>query len=190
MDKILAITIFLGSFISFALEPMIGRALLPVFGGTPTVWVTCLGVFQILMVGGYFYGEVYGAKCEVRSAKFWGRGAKCGVHIALLVLVGLWCCALSRFSSPVLNAVSSLTGIAPVDVFISVLVVVGAVFVLLSANATIVQNLSGGAYRLYAVSDLGAMLALFGSRLFVDSLCRLPHSSSHFAPRTSHFALS
>ena len=36
-NKLLAATIFFGSFISFALEPMIGRVLLPVFGGTPTV---------------------------------------------------------------------------------------------------------------------------------------------------------
>ena len=66
--KLLVAAIFLGSFISFALEPMIGRALLPVFGGTPMVWVTCLGAFQILMVGGYFYGEVRSAECEVRGA--------------------------------------------------------------------------------------------------------------------------
>ena len=55
--KLFAATIFWGSFISFALEPMIGRALLPVFGGTPMVWVTCLGAFQLLMVGGYLYAE-------------------------------------------------------------------------------------------------------------------------------------
>ena len=33
MRKQLVFAIFLGSFMSFALEPMIGRTLLPVFGG-------------------------------------------------------------------------------------------------------------------------------------------------------------
>ena len=39
-------TIFIGSFLAFALEPLIGRTLLPVFGGTPSVWLTCLVAFQ------------------------------------------------------------------------------------------------------------------------------------------------
>ena len=76
--KLLVFAIFLGSFISFALEPMIGRALLPVFGGTPTVWVTCLGAFQILMVGGYFYAER-----GTSSVRLW-------VHLALLAIAGAW----------------------------------------------------------------------------------------------------
>ena len=159
--KLLVLAIFLGSFISFALEPMIGRALLPVFGGTPTVWVTCLGAFQILMVGGYFYAERGSS-----PVRLW-------IHLALLAIAGAWWCTLSSFSSPVLNAVSALTGVAPIDVFISVLAVVGVVFVLLSANATIVQNLSGGDYRLYAVSNLGSLLGLFTYPLLVEPFIAL-----------------
>ena len=159
--KLLIVAIFLGSFISFALEPMIGRALLPVFGGTPMVWVTCLGAFQLLMVGGYFYGKVRSAKCEVRS-----KGL--GLHIGLLALVGAWCCALSFVSGNVIKAVSSLTGIGPVDVLVSVLALVGIAFILLSANSTIVQTLSGGDYRLYAISNLGSLLGLFTYPLLIE----------------------
>lgn len=154
--KILAATIFLGSFISFALEPMIGRTLLPVFGGTPTVWVTCLGAFQLLMVGGYFYGE-----------RRMGRGMF-RLHLALLVLAGIWCSALSVCSAPILDAVSSITGTGPLDVFVSVVVLVGFAFILLSANASIVQTLSCGEYRLYSISNLGSLLGLFAYPVFIE----------------------
>lgn len=155
-NKLLAATIFFGSFISFALEPMIGRVLLPVFGGTPTVWVTCLGTFQILMVGGYFYGE-----------RKMSRGSFI-LHLGLLVLAGVWCCALSSHSALVLNVTSTLSGIAPLDVFISVLSVVGFAFILLSANATVVQTLSNGDYRLYSMSNLGSLLGLFTYPLLIE----------------------
>lgn len=155
MKKTFAAAIFLGSFVSFALEPMIGRALLPVFGGTPSVWVTCLAAFQVLMVGGYFYAE---------------RRARAGlrVHIAMLVAAAVWCCALSFLSAPVLGCVAGLTGVGPLDVLVSVLVLSGFAFILLSANATIVQRLSGGDYRLYAVSNLGSLLGLFAYPLLVE----------------------
>lgn len=153
--KLLVATIFLGSFISFALEPMIGRALLPVFGGTPTVWVTCLGAFQILMVGGYLYAE----KCSANHV----RG-----HSLLLGVSGAWCLALAFIAPSVLDRVSSLTGVAPFDVFISVLAIVGFAFILLAANATIVQSLSGGDYRLYAISNLGSLLGLFAYPVLIE----------------------
>ena len=170
--KLLIAAIFLGSFISFALEPMIGRALLPVFGGTPMVWVTCLGAFQLLMVGGYFYGDRGMGSGERGTGKSLWR------HLVLLLIAGGWCCSLSFCSAPVLNAVSSLTGVAPIDVLIAVLALVGVAFVLLSANATIVQNLSGGDYRLYAVSNLGSLLGLFAYPLLVEPFVSLSNQWS------------
>ena len=158
-NSLFVVAIFLGSFVSFALEPMIGRALLPVFGGTPMVWVTCLGAFQILMVGGYFYGAMKKAEEGTAGLKW---------HVVLLGLVGLWCCALSFVSESVIFAAASLTGVGPIDVLIAVLALIGFAFVLLSANATIVQNLSGGDYRLYAVSNLGSLLGLFAYPLLIE----------------------
>ena len=36
------LTSFLASALLFSVEPMIGKMVLPVFGGTPAVWNTCL----------------------------------------------------------------------------------------------------------------------------------------------------
>jgi hypothetical protein len=46
-------TAFLASFLLFWAEPMIGKMVLPIFGGTPAVWNTCLVYFQLVLLWGY-----------------------------------------------------------------------------------------------------------------------------------------
>jgi hypothetical protein len=48
-----AITSFLASALLFTAEPMIGKMVLPLFGGTPAVWNTCLVYFQMIVLMGY-----------------------------------------------------------------------------------------------------------------------------------------
>lgn len=153
MKKFLALTIFLGSFLLFAVEPMIGRTLLPVFGGTPSVWVTCLAAFQVLMVGGYFYA---------------GKVRKGWVHVSLLVLSAAWCAAVALFRQPFLAALSGLPLLPAIDVLLCVAALCGVTFVLLSANSSVVQLISGGDYRLYAVSNAGSLIGLLSYPLLIE----------------------
>ena len=147
-----SVTIFIGSFASFALEPMIGRTLLPVFGGTPSVWVTCLVAFQVMMVAGYWYA----GKLNRRA------------HLWLLACAAVWCGVVFFFRSQILNAVSDLSGIPILDTFLGVVAICGLTFVLLSANSSLVQNLSGGNYRLYAVSNAGSLMGLMTYPLLIE----------------------
>ena len=52
------LTIFSGAFLLFLVQPLIGRFILPWFGGSPAVWTTCLLFFQVLLVGGYAYADL------------------------------------------------------------------------------------------------------------------------------------
>ena len=54
---IYAATIFLSAFLLFQIQPMISKAILPWFGGTPAVWTTCLLFFQSLLFAGYAYAH-------------------------------------------------------------------------------------------------------------------------------------
>src|SRR5229473_7120249 len=49
------LTIFVGAFLLFQVQPLIGKYILPWFGGAPSVWTTCLLVFQVLLLAGYAY---------------------------------------------------------------------------------------------------------------------------------------
>ena len=52
------LTIFLSAFLLFWVQLLLGKYILPWFGGTPAVWTTCMLFFQVLLLGGYIYAHV------------------------------------------------------------------------------------------------------------------------------------
>src|ERR1700756_294558 len=52
-----ASVVFLASFLLFLVEPIAGRQLLPVLGGSAAVWITCLVFFQTALLLGYAYAH-------------------------------------------------------------------------------------------------------------------------------------
>ena len=54
---IFALAIFLSAFLLFQVQPLIARYILPCYGGSPTVWTTCLLFFQCGLLGGYAYAH-------------------------------------------------------------------------------------------------------------------------------------
>ena len=57
MRALYTLTIFLGSGLLFLVQPLIAKRLLPIFGGSPLVWNTCLMFFQLLLLLGYLYAH-------------------------------------------------------------------------------------------------------------------------------------
>src|SRR5437879_348226 len=53
-----ALTIFIGAFLLFAVQPLIGKFILPWFGGGPGVWTACLLFFQLALLAGYAYAHL------------------------------------------------------------------------------------------------------------------------------------
>ena len=47
-----AVTLFVGSFLLFVVQPMVGKMILPSMGGTPAVWNTCMMFFQAVLLAG------------------------------------------------------------------------------------------------------------------------------------------
>src|SRR4026208_1505705 len=72
-----ALTIFTGAFLLFQVQPLIGKYILPWFGGGPGVWTTCMMFFQILLPGGYAYAHFLSQRLKPRTQAI--------VHIVLLV---------------------------------------------------------------------------------------------------------
>src|SRR6202140_1881247 len=62
-----SITIFLSAFLLFQVQLIIGKYILPWFGGSPSVWNTCLLVFQVLLLLGYLYAHLVSTRLTVRS---------------------------------------------------------------------------------------------------------------------------
>src|ERR1700730_7157463 len=51
------LTLFVGATLLFAMQPMVGKMILPLLGGTPAVWSTCILFFQAALLGGYAYAH-------------------------------------------------------------------------------------------------------------------------------------
>src|ERR1051326_2009638 len=60
-------TIFLSAFLLFCSEPMVGKMMLPLLGGTASVWITCLLFFQLMLLAGYGYAYVLERYASVRK---------------------------------------------------------------------------------------------------------------------------
>src|SRR6516165_4814910 len=50
-----AATLFVSAFLLFLVQPMIAQMILPLLGGTPAVWNTCMVFFQAALLAGYGY---------------------------------------------------------------------------------------------------------------------------------------
>src|SRR5262245_63421116 len=55
---------FASAFLIFLVQPMVGKRIVPWFGGTPAVWTLCLAFYQTALFAGYLY-----AHCLIRYAR-------------------------------------------------------------------------------------------------------------------------
>src|SRR5213078_2586356 len=53
-----ALTLFVSATLLFLVEPMVGKMITPLLGGTPAVWNTCMVFFQALLLAGYAYAHI------------------------------------------------------------------------------------------------------------------------------------
>src|SRR5215472_14225992 len=73
-----SLTVFLGAFLLFWTQLILGKFILPWFGGTPAVWTTCMLFFQLLLLGGYLYSHSLSTILSSRSQAI--------AHLAMLGL--------------------------------------------------------------------------------------------------------
>ena len=163
-----AIPVFLGSALLFCLEPMLGRALLPHFGGTAAVWTMCLASYQLLLLAGAVYSDKLG-RADGRS--------QYRVHLAMLALAALWAELFALFRPPLCALIPTGQGIFAQSAAAVVCVVAfaGLPFVIVGAGSSFIQHWaeeSEGAgretYRLYVVSNIGSFAGLLAYPIFVE----------------------
>ncbi|MFA7175051.1 MAG: fused MFS/spermidine synthase [Kiritimatiellia bacterium] len=154
------LAIFFGSFLLFGIQPMLGRTLLPSFGGTASVWTVCLAAYQILLLAGYGYAHFISTKGAKTQRK---------MHIILLAVSVIWTTIFAATRILFKHRLGNL-GLPSLEVLLCVMIFAGLPYVLLSANSTLIQSWlskSGSKafkgreiYKLYAVSNVGSLLGL------------------------------
>jgi len=163
------VTIFLSAFLLFQLQPMMGRFVLPWFGGGPAVWTTCMLFFQTALLAGYAYAHFLGSQRRGPSrVSTW-------IHVALLALS---CAALPIIPNAQLwkpSTSDNPTG----HILLLLAATVGAPYFVLSSTAPLLQRWfhnsrpDDSPWRLYALSNAGSLLALFSYPFLIEPWLRL-----------------
>lgn len=158
-----ALPIGLSAFLLFTVEPLIGRLVLPAFGGSPAVWATTLFFFQTILLVGYLYGHL--------SITRFGRLGP-PIHLALAALA-----FVVLISAP--TSVTELRNEAATPVFD----LVGILFGLIGLPALVLTTTTpllsgwfhaargdreGDPYWLYALSNGGSLIALLAYPLLIE----------------------
>ena len=158
-----AIPIGLSAFLLFSVEPLVGRLVLPVFGGTPAVWTTTLFFFQAVLLAGYLYGHV-----SITRLGRWGPP----VHLALAA-IGF----VALVAAPARVADLRIEALSPsVDLLRILFVLVGLPAFILTTTTPLVSGWfaavrserDGDPYWLYALSNGGSLLALLAYPLLIE----------------------
>jgi spermidine synthase len=157
------LTIFLGSFLLFLVQPMFARLVLPLLGGSPAVWNTALVFYQALLLAGYWYAHAATRRLGVRRQAL--------LHLAIMTLPLL-------VLPPALPAGSRPPGgSTPIPWLLGVLAVsVGPSFFVVSAGGPLLQRwfaatrhqAAADPYFLYAASNAGSMIALLAYPTLVE----------------------
>src|SRR5947209_9518452 len=90
MIILLALTLFLSSSLLFLVQPMIAKMVLPLLGGTPAVWNTCMVFFQAALLAGYAYTHAITSRLTVRRQLLFHMIILCLPIIALPISVAGW----------------------------------------------------------------------------------------------------
>jgi hypothetical protein len=142
--------IFLGAFLLFLVEPMAAKQLLPALGGSAAVWITCLVFFQTALLLAYLY------------AHWLTRHPRWQLHIVFLIaalaLAIFWALGRLDLGDGAQHPVATI--------FFALGIWIGLPFLALGATSPLLQvwwaqsERSAIPYKLFALSNLGSLLAL------------------------------
>lgn len=167
-----AATLFLSALLLFLVQPMVAKLTLPLLGGTPAVWNTCMVFYQAVLLLGYLYAHV--------TSRWLGLRWQPWVHLAILLLpIFVLPISIVEWGAPP-------GADNPIPWLLLVLsATVGLPFFAVSTTAPLLQrwfaNTSHPAasdpYFLYGASNLGSMIALLGYPLVMEPTFRLAEQS-------------
>jgi hypothetical protein len=173
MQWLFAGTLFLSAALLFSIELMIPKIVLPLLGGSPAVWNTCMVFFQAALLGGYLYAHLL--------TKWLRPGGQIAVHVVMLALPFLFL-PVPVTSAEVLQLIGQPYEAEPKFWLLRLLAVtVGLPFFVVASTATLLQKwfastrdpAAGDPYFLYAASNFGSMVGLFGYLALLEPLLLL-----------------
>jgi hypothetical protein len=163
-------SIFLGAFLLFAVQLLLGKYFLPWFGGTPAMWTTCMFFFQTLLLAGYVYAHALANWFSPRTQSYLHSALLFTSLVVLAFLAVMWGTPITpnvnwrphSSDHPVWNLTALLAISAGLPYFV------------LSSTGPLLQSWftrthpGRTPYRLYSLSNLGSLLGLLSYPFLVE----------------------
>jgi spermidine synthase len=163
------LTIFISALLLFLVEPLIGKLIVPLLGGFPSVWNTCMVFFQVMLLAGYAFAHY--------SSGWLGERRQAVLHIGLVALIAVPVLFfhLQVFRDLVPSSEGNVVQLV-LGLLLLLLVSAGPQFFAVSVTAPLLQRWFANTahpaakdpYFLYAASNAGSMLALLGYPVVVE----------------------
>ncbi|MCX7073442.1 MAG: fused MFS/spermidine synthase [Methylococcales bacterium] len=158
-----ASTLFSSALLMFVLQPLFGKLLLPLLGGTPAVWNSCMVFYQSILFLGYLYAHLLGTRLKSNHQII--------VHLAVI--------SLSFLALPVSlpeNLIPPTEGNPTLWLFSTLALAIGLPFFVLSTTAPLIQKWfahvghhnSHDPYFLYAASNTGSLVSLLSYPFLIE----------------------
>jgi hypothetical protein len=170
-----AASIFLSAFLLFQIQPIMGKIILPWFGGTPAVWSTAMLFFQLLLTGGYVYAHWLIGHIRIQKQPI--------IHMALITMAIVLLILFSFvWTSPIIpdSSWSPQDVNSPIlDIFKLLIVSIGLPYFILASNGSLMQAWYSRSFpeqtytRLYALSNLGSLLGLITYPILIEPFLAL-----------------
>lgn len=152
-----ASTLFCSAALMFVLQPMFGKVLLPLLGGAPSVWNTCMVFFQTVLFLGYLYAHWISSRLTLPKQLLLHGSVLLVSALSLPVALSSQLLSLEE-TGPTLWLLTALTAS------------IGLPFFVLSTTAPLLQKWfsklghasSDDPYYLYVASNVGSLISLLG----------------------------
>jgi hypothetical protein len=164
-----SLTLFCSAALLFLVEPLVGKLMLPLLGGTPAVWNTCMVFFQAVLLAGYGYAHV--------SSHYLGARRQAALHLGVLLLpVPLLFFVFNGPRSILADLIAGREGNPIPALLLALTVLVGLPMFVVCSSAPLLQKWFSSTdhpaakdpYFLYGASNLGSMLALLAYPTLVE----------------------
>ena len=161
-----ALAVFLGAWLTFQIQPIIAKTILPEFGGLAIVWTASLLFFQAMLLAGYAYAHILVRLFTPRKCWY--------IHLGILLLSAWWLPPRAIIEPSFLSG-----GPLSWSVVITLAQSVGVPFLVVAGSGPLLQwwwsqrAERHAPYRLYAASNLGSLLGLLSFPVVFESIAGL-----------------
>ena len=169
-------TLFISASLMFVLQPLFGKLLLPLLGGSPAVWNTCMVFYQSILFLGYLYAHTISTRFD--------QHRQIQIH-AVIILISFLALPVALPENTVPPTESNPTFWLLWTLFLAI----GLPYFVVSTTAPLVQkwfanvghHTSHDPYYLYAASNTGSLIALLSYPFLLEPAIGLANQKTYWS---------